>query len=244
MKRFAGISSLLVLLLLAAAHGCKKAAAPQIGSNPPGADTSLVEDTASYSFLALGDSYTIGASVLPAERFPAQTVELLSSIGKKVGALQYIATSGWTTSNLIAAINQQNPKGPFDIVTLLIGVNDQYQSRDSTGYRERFTQVLNMAISLAGDRSHVFVLSIPDYSVTPFAAGSDKPAIREQIDWFNSINLQVCNAYGISYSDITGISREAANDMSLLANDGLHPSGKMYLKWAQLLAPKIKGVLK
>ena len=135
-------------------------------------------------------------------------------------------------------------QAPYSIVTLLIGVNDQYQTRDTTGYRERFTRLLNTSIALAGnDRRRVFVLSIPDYSVTPFARGLDTAAIRRQIDWFNSINRSVTLENNISYTDITPSTREAAIDKTLLAQDSLHPSGKEYAKWAARLAPLMKQVL-
>lgn len=202
-------------------------------------------DSASKSFLALGDSYTIGASVQPQERFPAQTAMLLRNHGYQIKEVEYIATSGWTTLNLQAAINEKNPKGTYDIVTLLIGVNDQYQTGgDTTGYRQRFTALLQKSIQLAGnDTAHVFVLSIPDYSVTPFASGSDTAFISRSIDQFNHINRQVTESYGVSYTDITPYTRMAKTDASLLAADGLHPSGKEYAVWAGLLQPTIEKVL-
>lgn len=204
-----------------------------------------VTDTAEKTWLALGDSYTIGAIVNPDQRFPAQTTALLRGYGFNMKDPEYIATSGWTTLNLQFAIADRNPTGPYDIVSLLIGVNDQYQtSGDTTGYRQRFTALLQKAIQLAGnDVSHVFVLSIPDYSVTPFAATSDTAAIRQELEWFNAINRQVAVSLKADYTDITPSTREAKTDYSLIAGDGLHPSGKEYAKWANMLAPKIKAVL-
>ncbi len=158
---------------------------------------------------------------------------------------EYIATTGWTTLILLNAIASQNPQGPYDVVSLLIGVNDQYQHMDTGGYRIHFTQCLQQAIALAGNRTnHVFVLSIPDYSVTPFAQNSDTMQIRKGIDQFNSINKEITESYQISYTNITPLTREAKNDASLIAGDGLHPSGKEYAKWAALLAPEIEKVLK
>lgn len=201
-------------------------------------------DTAAKKYLALGDSYTIGASVSPEERFPAQTVSLLSKEGIKMNEPQYIATTGWTTIDLLKAIAAQNPATDFDIVTLLIGVNDQYQGLDTNGYKIHFTHLLKQSIQFANNRpSHVFVLSIPDYSVTPFALGSDTALIRKEIDAFNSINKKITLSFNISYTDITPLTREAKNDASLLA-DGLHPSGKEYAKWAELLVTEMKKVLK
>lgn len=230
------------LSIMLSAYSCKKDAKQPMPPVNNGNNSN--NNSGDHSFLALGDSYTIGQSVAVDERFPAQTQSLLAGEGLKVTSLTYIATTGWTTTNLSNAIEQQNPKGPFDIVTLLIGVNDQHQNRDTTGYSERFTKLLEKAIQLAGDRKdHVFVLSIPDYSVTPYGANMDSSNTRKQIDLFNSINLKITNTYNISYTDITPISREAKQDPSLLANDGLHPSGKMYRRWAELLKPKIKGQL-
>jgi lysophospholipase L1-like esterase len=207
--------------------------------------TDTTADTGDFTWLALGDSYTIGQSVNEAERYPAQTVSLLKNDNLSIKTLQYIATTGWTTLNLLDAIASQNPTGPFDIVTLLIGVNDQYQHFDTGGYMLHFTQCLQNAIALAGNKKdHVFVLSIPDYSVTPFAQNSDTAQIRKEIDEFNAINKEITLSFNISYTDITPFTREAKNDASLIANDGLHPSGKEYAKWAAVLAPEIEKVLK
>lgn len=199
-------------------------------------------DTAK-TYLALGDSYTIGQSVSENERFPAQTVALLNQQGIKMAAPIYIATTGWTTGNLQSAIASRNPS-TADVVSLLIGVNDQYQGMDTSGYAVRFSQLLNKAVELAkGKRSNVFVLSIPDYSVTPFVSEGDKQRVSIQIDWFNAINRRITLANGISYTDITPSTREGATNPALIANDNLHPSALEYKKWAEMLAPKIKKVL-
>ncbi|MCW3113194.1 MAG: lysophospholipase and related esterase [Segetibacter sp.] len=196
-------------------------------------------------YLALGDSYTIGQSVQENERFPAQTVKILADNNIKIRTPTYIATTGWTTANLINAINLQNPSKNYDIVTLLIGVNDQYQHMDTGSYRTRFTALLNMSITFAGNKpSRVFVLSIPDYSATPYVSPGDKARVSQEVDQFNAINKQVTLAKSIAYIDITPASREATTDAALVANDGLHPSGKQYAKWAQLLAPFVKNALK
>ncbi len=197
-----------------------------------------------YTWLALGDSYTIGQSVNADERFPAQTISLLNN-SFQFQQPKYIATTGWTTQDLLDAIAQQNLQTSFEVVSLLIGVNDQYQNRDTTGYREKFTLCLQKAIALTGNNiNHVFVVSIPDYSVTPFAANDDTALIRKQIDAFNAINKEVTLSYKISYTDITPLTREAKTDSTLIANDGLHPSGKEYANWAALLAPEIVQALK
>ena len=193
------------------------------------------------AFLALGDSYTIGESVSTQERFAAQTVLFLKKSGIKINEPEYIATTGWTTIDLMNAIALKKPSSNYDIVTLLIGVNDQYQGMDANGYKMRFTQLLKKAVELAkGNAKNVFVLSIPDYSVTPFAQNSDTEKISNEIDAFNAINKTVTEAFNITYIDITASTREAKNDMSLIAADGLHPSVKEYTKWALLLATEIK----
>lgn len=205
---------------------------------PP--DTSAT--VAGKTFLALGDSYTIGQSVQSTERFPYLTALNLRSQGLSVGEPRYIATTGWTTVNLQDAINVQDPSPTYDIVTLLIGVNDQYQHRDTADYRIRFTQLLNKSITLArGMRNHVYVLSIPDYSATPFVGPSSKPIISTEIGWFNAINKEITQRYNIAYIDITPLTLEVATDHSLQASDNLHYSGKEHQKWADLLAPVIRN---
>jgi lysophospholipase L1-like esterase len=200
----------------------------------------------------LGDSYTIGQSVPPSDRYPAQTVTLLQQDHLNVGTPEIIATTGWTTTDLLNALaatpptlTRSIPAQPYGIVTLLIGVNNQYQGRSQSEYRDQFTQLLRRTIVLAGNRpSHVIVLSIPDYSVTPFAHGRNTDLIAAQIDSFNVINTQLSMDAKVHYLDITGESRKAATDDSLIASDGLHFSGKEYAAWAQKLAPLIKEILK
>lgn len=221
------------------------------GSYTPGIDNPYnnppvnTNDTGKkVTYLALGDSYTIGQSVEPSLRFPAQTASWLEQKGIHVQTLEYIATTGWTTLNLQAAIQSINPQGPYDLVSLLIGVNDQYQGLDTTGYRPRFTQLLQKSIQLAGNKvSHVFVLSIPDYSVTPYASGSNREQISREIDNFNAINKQVTLQYNCTYLDITPSTREALNNSNLVAGDGLHPSGAEYKKWAERLGPLMLSAL-
>ncbi len=196
------------------------------------------------TWLALGDSYTIGQGVTEIERFPYQTALWLAQNGKAVTIPDYIATTGWTTGVLTNNVISRNPS-QYDIVSLLIGVNDQYQTHDTTGYRQKFSFILEKAIAIAkGDKDHVFVLSIPDYSVTPFAAFNDTAKIRKEIDLFNNINREVTNLYKCNYLDITASTREAKTNRNLLAADGLHPSGIEYKKWSDRLGPLILGTLK
>ena len=195
-------------------------------------------------FLALGDSYTIGQSVAVTERFPNKTVAMLRSQEKKINDPEIIATTGWTTRDLLNALAANPPSNDYAIVTLLIGVNNQYQGRSLDEYRTEFTLLLTKAIQYAGNRpTRVFVLSIPDYSVTPFALSSDTARIRMEIDLFNGLNKQVSLSYGVNYLDITPISREGRYDNTLQATDGLHPSGKQYQLWADLLVPMIAQIL-
>lgn len=232
-----------LLLIIACIIGCTKKVI--MTETPTVTPITQPPTTAVYkSYLALGDSYTIGQSVDSADRFPAQTAAILKQQNINIVPLQYIATTGWTTTNLASAITSVNPKGPFDVVSLLIGVNDQYQGRNINDYAGRFSQLLQTAIQLAGNKpTHVFVLSIPDYRVTPF--GGNNPNISQQIDAYNAINKQVTQSVtGVNYIDITPASRLAATDRTLIAIDGLHPSGKQYKLWAQQLAPVMASVLK
>ena len=211
-----------------------------------GGSAPVVENDTSRSYLALGDSYTIGESVEVQDRYPVQAAQLLRSCDHvNCKDPDIIATTGWTTADLLNAINNAGPLPVYDAVTLLIGVNNQYQGRSESEYRIQFTALIQRSITLAGNRpSHVLVLSIPDYSVTPFARGANTALIASRIDSFNTINLQVAVQYKVNYIDVTAESRKAANDPSLMAADGLHFSGKEYGIWARLMEPAMKGMLK
>jgi lysophospholipase L1-like esterase len=191
-------------------------------------------------YLALGDSYTIGESVTATESFPYQLQAALKTKGITLAEPQIIAKTGWTTDELLVAIAEQNPSKNFDLVTLLIGVNNQYRGYPLATYEKEFKQLLSLAINFAsGDAGKVRVISIPDWGVSPFAAkeGRDAVQVAEEIDAYNGVNKLASMAMGVTYIDITPHSRLAANDNSLLASDGLHPSGKMYAEWvSQLLA--------
>jgi len=185
-------------------------------------------------YLALGDSYTIGESVAAEERFPNQLARALSA-----GEPQIIAKTGWTTDELNAAIDDADPKGPYDLVTLLIGVNNQYRGRGADEYRTQFTALLQRAIGFAGGNAkRVVVVSIPDWGVTPFAEGRDRAKIGREIDQFNAINREEAARAGAHWVDITPISRR--NDSSLVAGDGLHPSGAQYAEWVRAILPKAR----
>jgi lysophospholipase L1-like esterase len=192
------------------------------------------------TFLALGDSYTIGESLPIYENFPYQTIQLLRKSGIAVHAPEIVAKTGWTTDELMAGIDRTIFEKSYDIVTLLIGVNNQYRGKDPSTYEKEFEQLLNKAIAFAGGKKqHVFVLSIPDWGATPFAASRDRIKIGNEIDLFNSINKKSTDAAGIAYISITEGSREATSNASLVAKDGLHPSGLEYGRWAKKLADTI-----
>jgi lysophospholipase L1-like esterase len=192
------------------------------------------------SFLALGDSYTIGESVPIYESFPYQTVQLLRNKGMSVHAAEIIAKTGWTSDELMAGIDRTTFEKSYDIVTLLIGVNNQYRGKDPSTYEQEFDQLLNKAIAFAGgNKQHVFVLSIPDWGATPFAASRDRVKIGSEIDQFNAINRKITEKAGIAYVSITEGSREATSNALLVAKDGLHPSGLEYGRWAKKLTDAI-----
>jgi lysophospholipase L1-like esterase len=202
------------------------------------------KETKPMRYLALGDSYTIGESVAEAERWPVQLAAQLRAAGIMLDQPLIIARTGWRTDELIDAIESQKPQGPFDLVSLLIGVNNQYQGHSSDEYRTQFRALLQTAIGLAGGKaSHVIVLSIPDWGVTPFAEGRKQQEIATEIDLFNAINREETTQAGAHYIDITPISRQAVNDGALIAHDGLHPSGKMYKLWVELVMPEANAAI-
>jgi len=209
----------------------------------------IAPENQTLSYLALGDSYTIGEGVPETERWPVQLAGALSDPVIQVENPLIIARTGWTTADLKAGIEQMNPEGPYDLVSLLIGVNNQFrgESRGYTleGYSQEFTELLQMAVDFAGGKpDRVFVVSIPDYSVTPFVTEVNKARVSAEIDAYNAANLEIANSFGIRYFNITPISRLAAGDNTLLAPDKLHPSGKMYKMWVELMAEDILIQLK
>lgn len=200
--------------------------------------TNPQETVGDYRFLALGDSYTIGESVEPAERWPMQLAARLRQQGIGIADPEIIARTGWTTDELNAAIDAANPQGTFQMVTLLIGVNNQYRGRSAGEYRGEFVGLLNRAIGFAGGKqAQVMVVSIPDWGVTPFAEGRDRGRIAQEIDLFNRIAQEETEAAGAYFVDITPESRKAATNPLLTAPDNLHPSGAMYAAWTELLLP-------
>ena len=191
------------------------------------------------TYLALGDSYTIGEQVLAEENFPNQTVALLNG---KLSIPQIIATTGWTTDELDAAITAANIT-TFDIVSLLIGVNNQYRERTVNNFEIEFEHLVQRAIAFANNNStHVVVLSIPDWGVTPFAEGRDSKKIATEIDAYNLVCKRAAQKFNTHFIDITTAQRLDGNKEEFLAADKLHPSGKEYKKWAERLAEKINEI--
>jgi lysophospholipase L1-like esterase len=198
---------------------------------------------ATFRYLALGDSYTIGESVSEEERWPNQVSKLLEMEGVQVEPT-IIARTGWTVDELWEGIQADPPQGPYDVVTLLIGVNNQYRGYPVTGYREDFRFILGKALEYVGSNpDHLIVLSIPDWGFTPFAVDRDRELVSRQIDEFNAVNFEEAKSAEAHYINITPISRQAMDEPTLIASDGLHPSGKMYAMWAEQVYPVVKDIL-
>ncbi len=207
-------------------------------------DAAVSSTSNSQRFLALGDSYTIGESVPVAQRWPVQLAALLAAEGISLSPPELIATTGWTTGDLAAGISRAKLTGEYALVSLLIGVNNQYRGLPAAAYRTEFRGLLNQAIGFAGgEASRVIVLNIPDWGVTPYAEGRDRTKIGREIDAFNAINREETLSAGARYVDIAAASREAATNPVLTAKDGLHPSGELYQRWAALALPEARSAL-
>lgn len=241
MRRWAERASLAVAaagaILLAAA--CS--ALPESAAMPDRDQT-----TQPLSYLALGDSYTIGEGVAAEGRWPVQLAAALRAEGIAVAEPRIIATTGWTTDELSAAIDAAQPLGRFDFVSLLIGVNNQYRGRDLDNYREEFAALLERAIGFAGGRAdRVLVLAIPDWGVTRFgaASGRDVAQVARELDAYNAAARGVCAARGVAFVDIAAVSRARGGEDAMLAEDGLHPSAAMYAEWTRLALPVARRLL-
>lgn len=197
--------------------------------------TMLTTQAQSIKFLALGDSYTIGESVKEEERWPEQLAAALRKKGKSVEKPRIIATTGWRTDQLKKAIEEAKLKPEYNLVSLLIGVNNQYQGKRVESYAPEFEELLNMAVQLAGGKKeNVFVVSIPDYGFTPFGQPKQQ-LITQALDEYNTINRRVTEKAGIRYFNITDISRNGFEQPDLVADDKLHPSGVQYKTWVELM---------
>ncbi len=200
----------------------------------------------SARYLALGDSYTIGEGVPAAGTWPFQLAAALRARGLALADPEVIATTGWTTDELAAAIDAAAPRGPYALASLLIGVNNQYRGRPLAEYRQQFEQLLQRAVGLAAeDPRRVLVLSIPDWGVTPYAAahGRDAAAIACEIDDFNAAARACCGDYGVAFVDITPASRAQGAEAAMLVDDGLHPSAAMYRLWVEQALPVAADLL-
>ena len=201
-----------------------------------------IQQNEKIRFLALGDSYTIGESVAEADRWPVQLINRLTKNGYFCDYPKIIATTGWRTDDLKRAITAENPTKNYNLVSLLIGVNNQYQGKSAKDYAPEFEELLQVAIAHAGgDKTKVFVVSIPDYGFTPF--GKEKQAeITKALDEFNAVNKSIAEKFGVLYFNITDISRQGFKDPKLIAEDGLHPSGKMYSLWVDVILPGLMKI--
>ena len=194
-----------------------------------------------YSYLAIGDSYTIGEGVKKSKRWP---VLLSKALRKKLKKPVIIAKTGWTSNELIDTLNIINFKNNFDFVSLLIGVNNQYRGMDIENFRKDFVKLLEMSMRYTMKKhKRVFVLSIPDWGTTPYSKNKDSNKISKEINIFNDVIIEECKRKNITYIDITQNSRKALYDNTLVAKDSLHPSKKMYKQWAEIIEPYFKNYL-
>jgi lysophospholipase L1-like esterase len=197
-----------------------------------------------YTWLALGDSYTVGESVPVYDSFCYQAIQQLRKDGLNFLAPEIVARTGWATDELISAIERTQLLPSYDFVTLLIGVNNQYRGRTVDSYKTDFEKLLKQSIQFANGKStRVIVLSIPDWGATPFSGGRDPDKIASEIDEFNNANRAIADDHNVFYIDITPFSREATHNSDLLASDGLHPSGTDYTRWADKIVTVIKTEL-
>lgn len=203
------------------------------------------QNKAQYTYLALGDSYTVGQSVSPSKSFPAQLEKLLEKNLKVKITTEMVATTGWRTDNLLDGIASRQLTHPYDFITLLIGVNNQYQGRPFSQYEEEFPKLLELALQLSGnDSGKVIVVSIPDYAYTPFGENRGREHISRDIDKYNTFAEKTAQQYNITYVNITDITRKGIDQPELVANDGLHPSGEAYTTFASRIAPFVVSELK
>jgi lysophospholipase L1-like esterase len=195
-------------------------------------------------FLALGDSYTIGEGVTDEERWPNHLARMLRARGIEVADPHVIARTAWTTDELHDAIDAEKPRGPFDLVTLLIGVNDQYRARPVASFEPEFTSLVKRAVGFAGNKaSRVIGVSIPDWGATPFAKGRNGSLIAREIGAYNDRAREITEKAGAVWVDVTEMSRVMLDDSILVAVDGLHPTGEMYRRWAEAVLPAAERAL-
>ena len=202
--------------------------------------------TAPLSYLALGDSYTIGEGVEAEGRWPMQLAAALRAEGVDLDDPRIVATTGWTTGELATALDAEEPLGEYALVSLLIGVNNQYRGLSPDDYADEFSRLLERALGYAGGRAdRVFALSIPDWGVTPFLAesGRDGAVVAREIDLFNAIAQRICDDRNVAFVDITPVSRARGAEAVMLVDDQLHPSAAMYAEWMRLALPVVRARL-
>lgn len=230
----------LITFLAFLSWNCTKKTSPSVTDT-----TTPMSKDSSFTYLALGDSYTIGESVKESERFPNQLADSLKVEGIKISTVKIVARTGWTTDELQTGITVSGltETDTFSMVSLLIGVNNQYRGRSVDDYKPSFTALLERAIKFAGGKKErVVVVSIPDYAYTPFGGG--RQTISDGINQFNTANEAITRSMGVAYAQITPISRGGLNDPTLVASDGLHPSGKQYGRWVSVIKPIAKAFFK
>ncbi len=179
------------------------------------------------------------------ERWPHHVVTRLRAQGVRIADPEYIARTAWTTDELSDGVKSARPRGPYKLVTLQIGVNDQYRARSLSEFAVEFEPVLRRAVALSGGKpTRVVVVSIPDWGATPFAKGSDGAAITRSIEEYNEHARTLVEARQARWVDVTTTSRRMQADPALVVSDGLHPSGEMYRQWAELIVPAALSALK
>lgn len=239
-----GNAFLAALFIAALGIGCAQTA--ERSSDVSASDSRSTTREGPARYLALGDSYTIGEAVASDQRFPVLLVKRLRKAGIEIGNPKIVAKTGWTTDELDEAIDKAQLEPPYDLVTLLIGVNNQYRGRGVAEYRGQFEDLLERSVKLAGgEAAHVVVVSVPDWGVTPFARKDERTReeIAEAIDAFNAVNREITGDHGARYIDVTDISREVADDILLVANDGLHPSAQQYRRWTDRILPVAREII-
>ena len=248
-SEFKQIVTIILSVFLLSCNSDENAPAP-VTTTPPVVDPPVTPKppiATSINYLALGDSYTIGQSVCTTCRFPEQLKASLTAMYSSTISLKIIATTGWKTADLLSAIESQKPESNYDLVTLLIGVNNQYQHKNFSLYEKQFPELVNKAIMLAkGDRKNVVVISIPDYAYTPYGkslAGDQSNKISAEITQYNNFAENYCNNNQVAFVSITEITREGLNNPSLVASDGLHPSENAYKMFVDKMMPKIRTAL-
>jgi len=234
--------SCLALLLVSCAKNETEPDASTTSQNQSTMEENEPIQLENLEYLALGDSYTIGEGVDEALRWPNQLAKELEGVNIEVKKVEIIAKTGWTTRDLLNGIEARAP-GKHDLVSLLIGVNNQYQKRPFEQFENEFDMLLNQAVEFAGGKEKVFVVSIPDYGVTPFGSG-DPEGIGKEIDKYNAHIASTCESIGIPFIDITGISRELGASDGALAADRLHPSGTQYTQWTAEILPVVIDLLR